>query len=55
MTENFTDQVEESQMIKVDLVWGLDDIDRTGDNAWDPEFVGKIIFDDTFSISSPVN
>lgn len=55
MTENFTDQVEKSQMINLDLVWGLDDIDRTGDNAWDPEFVGKVIFDDAFSISSADN
>lgn len=55
MSENFTDQVEKSQMVNLDLVWGLDDIDRTGDNAWDPEFVGKVIFDDAFSISSADN
>lgn len=55
MNDNFTEQYEESEMIRLKLVWGLDDIDRTGDNAWDPEYVGKVIFDDQFNIATVEN
>lgn len=55
MGENFTEQVVESEMIDLKLIWGLSDIDRTGDNAWDPEFVGKLIFDDEFDLTSVEN
>ena len=55
MNDNFTEQYEESEMIRLKLVWGLDDIDRTGENAWDPEYVGKVIFDDQFNIATVEN
>jgi hypothetical protein len=49
MSENFTSQEERSEKIELQLVWGLKDIDRTGENRWNPEFVGKLIFDDEFN------
>ena len=49
MSENFTELVEKSDMISIKMIWGLSDIDRTGDNPWVPDFVGKLIFDDEFN------
>lgn len=42
-------------MIKIQLIWGLKDIDREGDNAWDPVFVGKLQFDDDFNPATVEN
>jgi hypothetical protein len=55
MANNFTEQVAKSEMIKLKIIWGLKDIDRTGDNAWDPEFVGKLLFDDDFNPATVEN
>lgn len=55
MSDNFTKQVEKSEMISTKLIWGLKDIDRTGDNAWDPVFVGKLIFDDDLNPATVEN
>lgn len=55
MGENFTEVEEKSDMIDLKLIWGLSDIDRTGENAWDPSFVGKLIFDDEFDPTSVEN
>lgn len=42
-------------MIELRLVWGLDDIDRTGDNRWDPVFVGELLFDNEFNPATVEN
>jgi hypothetical protein len=55
MGENFTEQVVESEMISLKMIWGLSDIDRTGENAWDPKFVGNLTFDDEFDPTSVDN
>ena len=49
--ESFTAQEEKSKNISVSLAWGLQDIDREGENPWDPYFIGKIIFDDEFDFT----
>jgi hypothetical protein len=53
--ENFTEEVEESNHIEINLYWGLKDINREGDNPWDPKFIGKIVFDEEFNLPKPEN
>lgn len=47
--ENFTEEVAVSKHVDIYLYWGLEDIDRTGENAWDPAFIGEIQFDNDFN------
>jgi hypothetical protein len=34
------------------IYWGVGEIDREGETSWDPDFIGKISFDDTFDMSA---
>jgi hypothetical protein len=34
------------------VFWGVGEIDREGESKWDPEFIGKIAFDETFDMSA---
>lgn len=36
----------------VQIFWGVGEIDRGGENAWDPDFIGKISFDDKLDMST---
>jgi hypothetical protein len=52
-SENFTTEVEESNHIVINLAWGLKDINREGDNPWDPNFIGEVVFDEEFNLPKP--
>ena len=41
-----------SSMPDVFIYWGAGDIDRTGENIWDSEFIGQISFDPNFNPAS---
>lgn len=34
------------------IFWGAKDIDREGENQWDPEFIGELLWDETFDMST---
>lgn len=38
--------------VDVTVFWGVKDIDREGENQWDPEFIGEVIWDDKFDMST---
>lgn len=37
--------------VRVSLVWGLKDLDKSEVSRWDPKHPGDIVFDDKFSIA----
>lgn len=39
----------------VNINWGVKDLDRDGVGTWDPEDVGKLIWDDSFTMSPEAN
>jgi len=41
--------------IKVDFVWGISGIDRSGNSMWDPEDMGSVIWDEEMDVSPPAN
>jgi len=40
-----------NQELKVDIFWGIKDLNTEGGSHWDPEFIGKAIMDEKFDIS----
>ena len=36
----------------VTVFWGTEDIDREGETPWDAEFIGDLIWDEKFDMSS---
>jgi hypothetical protein len=36
----------------VTIFWGTKDIDRAGESAWDPDFIGALQWDESFDIST---
>ena len=49
--ENFTRENERSENVEINLVWGTQDINREGENMWDPEFIGQIVFNEEFDLT----
>lgn len=41
--------------ISVDIIWGVEKLNRESVTSWDSENVGEVIFDKEFNISSPEN
>ena len=41
--------------LSVNLVWGVAGLDRSEVGLWDPDNVGKLIWDDSFTIVPPEN
>ena len=39
----------------VNINWGVKDLDRDGVSTWDPEDVGKLVWDDTFTMTPVLN
>ena len=35
----------------VDVFWGIKELDTTGYNHWNPEFIGKAVMDTKFDLS----
>ena len=35
------------------IYWGVDEIDRTGENQWDSKFIGVLGYDDKFNPALP--
>jgi len=33
------------------LVWGAKEINREGENMWDPEFIGEIVYNPQFDFT----
>lgn len=38
--------------MRVDIFWGVKDLNVEGGSYWDPEFIGKAVMDETFDLSS---
>ena len=56
VNDNFSKAVEGfEQTIWVHLNWGVKDLDREGVSSWDPEDVGKLVWDDNFTVTPEAN
>ena len=54
--DNFSRAVEGLKKgIMVNINWGVKDLDRDGVSAWDPEDVGKLVWDDSFTVTPLLN
>ena len=42
-------------LLLVNINWGVKDLDRDGVGTWDPEDVGKLIWDDSFTMTPEAN
>ena len=42
---------ENDNLLNINMVWGIDSIDRDGTNHWDPEDLGTVIWDNDFDLS----
>jgi hypothetical protein len=40
-----------NQEMMVDVFWGIKELDTTGYNHWNPEFIGKAVMDTQFDLS----
>jgi len=40
-----------NQDLKIDMFWGIKDLDTNGGSHWDPEFIGKAVMDKNFDLS----
>jgi len=40
-----------NQDLKIDMFWGIKDLDTNGGSHWDPEFIGKALMDTNFDLS----
>jgi len=40
--------------LKIDLFWGIKDLDTNGGSHWDPEFIGKAVMDESFDLSPKI-
>lgn len=38
--------------VDVTIFWGTKDIDREGENQWDPDFIGDLQWDEKFDMST---
>lgn len=43
-------EIEESNHVEVALNWGLKEINRKGENPWNPNFIGAVVFDEDFNL-----
>ena len=50
MGKEFPEQAE--NYYNVVIFWGVKDLDRTGETKWDPDFIGKVIWDESFDLSN---
>ena len=46
---------QDDEAIYVSIVWGVEDVDRSGNNRWKSEDIGKIVYDDEFNMALPAN
>ena len=46
---------QDDEAIYVSRVWGVEDVDRSGNNRWKSEDIGKIVYDDEFNMALPAN
>jgi hypothetical protein len=53
--ENFTRENERSENVEINLVWGTKDINREGENMWNPEFIGEVVFNEEFDFAKTQN
>ena len=54
--DNFSRAVEGLKKgLMVNINWGVKGLDRDGVGAWDPEDVGKLIWDDSFTVTPKAN
>ena len=54
--ENFSRSVGDVRKgLMVNINWGVKDLDRDGVSTWDPEDVGKLVWDDTFTMTPVLN
>jgi len=50
--DNFSGAVEGLKKgIQVNINFGVKDLDRNGVGSWDPEDIGKLVWDDDFTVT----
>jgi hypothetical protein len=56
INDNFSRSVGDVRKgLMVNINWGVKDLDRDGVSTWDPEDVGKLVWDDTFTMTPVLN
>jgi len=54
--DNFSGAVEGLKKgIQVNINFGIKDLDRDGVGSWDPEDIGKLVWDDDFTVAPVAN
>ena len=54
--DNFSGAVEGLKKgIQVNINFGVKDLDRSGVGSWDPEDIGKLVWDDDFTVTPVAN
>ena len=51
----FTSSAGIKEALVVKLNWGVKDLDRSDVGPWDPEVIGKIVWDETFTVAPRYN
>lgn len=56
VNDNFSKSVDGTNKgIVVNINWGVEALDRDGVGSWDPEDIGKLIWDDGFTVTPVEN
>lgn len=49
-----TDQSDKNAFI-VNIVWGIESLDRSDVSVWDPDSLGELVWDENFTVSPEAN
>lgn len=55
ITDEFRSLANQEDAFLVDIVWGVEDLDRSNVDTWDPESLGELIWDEKFDITPAAN
>lgn len=47
--------MDENDALVVNVIWGVKDLDRSDVTMWDPSNLGKLVWDDSFTVSPAEN
>ena len=55
LAERFSTTADQKEALRVNIIWGVKGLNRDDVGLWDPEDLGKLVWDDDFTISPPEN
>ena len=55
LADKFSSTADQKEALRVNIIWGVKDLDRSDVALWDPEDLGRLKWDESFTVTPVEN